>query len=93
MGTTMSRGFSHRTTLSACKPASFWREKCDTIVILEQGFAKILSCQNKSRTQQQFWHFSISKKAQLPATSITEQPILLTKRTINCPGLYIFSSK
>ena len=45
----------------------------------------MLSCQNKSRTQQ-FWHFSISKKAQLPAIRITERPILLTKSKINLPG-------
>ena len=30
----------------------------------------MLSCQNKSRKQQQFWHFLISKKAQLPAIRI-----------------------
>ena len=30
------------------------------------------------------WHFSIKKKAQLPAIRITEQPILLTKRKIVC---------
>ena len=34
--------------------------------------------QNKSRRRLQFWHFSISKKAQLPAMRITEQPTLLT---------------
>ena len=45
----------------------------------------MLSCQNKSRTQQ-FWHFSISKKAQLLAIRITERPILLTKSKINLPG-------
>ena len=47
--TRKSTRFSHRTTLSARKPASFWREKRDTIVILVQGFAKMLSCLNKSR--------------------------------------------
>ena len=46
----------------------------------------MLSCHNKSRTRQQFWHFSISKKAQLPAIRITEQPIQQTKSKINCPG-------
>ena len=30
------------------------------------------------------WHFSIKNKAQLPAIRITEQPILLRKRKINC---------
>ena len=34
----------------------------------------------------QFWHFSISKKAQLLAIRITEQPLLLTKRKINRLG-------
>ena len=70
--------------MSARKPASFWREKRDTIVTLVRGFAKLLSCQNKSKTRlKQFWHFLISKKAQLPAVRITEQPILLTKSRIN----------
>ena len=36
----MSTRFSHRTTLSARKPRSFWREKLDTVVILLRGFAK-----------------------------------------------------
>ena len=54
------------------------REKRDTVVTLVRGFAKILS-QNKSRTRQQFWHFSISRKAQLPAIRITKQ----TARVIN----------
>ena len=42
----------------------------------------------KSPTRKQFWHFSISKKAQLPAIRIpvTEQPMLLTKGKINRPG-------
>ena len=50
----------------------------------------MLSSQNKSRTREQFWHFSINKKAQLPAIRTTEQPILLTKKKINPPG-YKFS--
>ena len=50
----------------------------------------MLSRQNKSRTRPQFWHFSISKKTQIPAIRITEQPILLTKSKINRPG-YKFS--
>ena len=36
----MSMRFSHRTTLSARKPRSFWREKLDTVVILLRGFVK-----------------------------------------------------
>ena len=32
----------------------------------------MLSCQNKSRTREQFWHFSIGKKDQLPAIRITK---------------------
>ena len=50
--TTTSTRFS-RATMSARKPASFWREKRDIVVILAQGFAKMLSCQNKSRTRLQ----------------------------------------
>ena len=45
--TTTSTRFSHRT-VSARKPASFWREKRDTVVILVRGFARMSSCQNKS---------------------------------------------
>ena len=48
------------------------------------------SCQNKSTTRLQCWHFSISKKPQLPAIGITEKPILLTKSKINRPS-YKFS--
>ena len=44
------------------------------------------SCQNKSTTRQQFWHFAISKKAQVTAIRITEKPILLTKSKINLTG-------
>ena len=68
------------------KPASFRREKRVTVVILLRGFAKMLSCQNKTRTRYQFCHFSIIKKAQLPAIRITKQPILLKKSRINRPG-------
>ena len=35
---------SHRTTASACKPASSWRENFDTVVISVRGFAKMLAC-------------------------------------------------
>ena len=38
----MSMRFSHRTTVVARKPWSFWQEKLDTMVILVQGFAKML---------------------------------------------------
>ena len=46
--TTTSTRFPHRATLSARKPAIFWREKRGTVVILLRGFARMLSCQNKS---------------------------------------------
>ena len=49
--TTTSTRFSHRTRVSARKPALFWREKRDTVVILVRGFAKMSSCQNKSTTR------------------------------------------
>ena len=42
---TLSTRFSHRATWSVLKPASFWQEKRDAIIILVQCFAKILSCQ------------------------------------------------
>ena len=42
--TTMSTRFSHRTTVSMHKPASFWQEKRDTVIILVQGLAKMFSC-------------------------------------------------
>ena len=76
--------------VSARKPASFWREKRVTVVILVRGFAKMSSCQNKSTTRQQLWHFSISKKGQVTAIRITEQSILLTISKINRTG-YKFS--
>jgi len=57
----LSTGFSHRTTLSRSKTASFWQEKHDTVVVLVLGFGKMLLCQNKSRTGEQFWLFLISK--------------------------------
>ena len=38
-----------------------------------------------------FWHFSINKRAQMPAIRITEQPIMLTKGKINCPGYKFLS--
>ena len=34
--------YSHRKTLSMCKLELFWREKCDAVVILVQGFTKML---------------------------------------------------
>ena len=46
-----STRFSHRKILSARKPASFWWEIRDTVVILVRGFSKMLWCQNKSRTR------------------------------------------
>ena len=78
--------------MSARQPASFWWEKRDTVVILVRGFAKMLSCLNKSRPLQRFWHFSISEKAQLPAIRIFEKPMLLTKRKINGLGKNFLSS-
>ena len=41
--TTTSTRFSHKATVSARKPASFWREKRDAAVILVRGFAKMSS--------------------------------------------------
>ena len=50
----------------------------------------MLSCQNKSRAREQFWHFLISKKTQLSAIRTSEQHILVTKSKINRPS-YKFS--
>lgn len=50
MTVTMSVRFSHRTTVSTPKLASFWQEKHGMAIIFVQGFAKMLSCQDKSRT-------------------------------------------
>ena len=60
--TTTSTKFSHSTTVSARKPASFWREKRDTVVILVRDFAKKSSCQNKSTTGKQFCIFRSAKR-------------------------------
>ena len=52
----------------------------------------MFSCQNKSRTPKQFWHFSISKETQLRAIRVTERrPILLTKSKINRPVINFLS--
>ena len=42
--------FSHKATVSARKPASFWREKRDTVFILVRGFSEnvVLSKQVKN---------------------------------------------
>jgi len=74
--------FSHKTAVSALKPASFGWEKLDTVVTFVRGFAQIFACQNDSRTKLQ----EISRKAQLPAIWITEQPSLLAKIKINHLG-------
>lgn len=39
----MSITFFHRTIMSERKPTSFWQEQRDTVIILLQGFANILS--------------------------------------------------
>ena len=57
-----STRFSHGTTLSARKPVSFWQGKRDIVVILVQGFAKMLSCQIKLRPRWQFVIFRSAKR-------------------------------
>ena len=44
----------------------------------------------QERCSSRFWHFSNSKRAQLPAIRVTERPILLINGKINRPG-YKFS--
>ena len=86
----MSTKFSHRTTVSARKPASFWREKtcyrhhftmrvCKNVVMSKQ-------VNNTVHVVVLALIFLISKKAQVTAIRITEQPILLTKSKINRTG-------
>ena len=53
-----SKRFSHRTTVSMRKPASFLKEKRDSVVILVQGFAKMLS---KQVTSSRFGIFQSAK--------------------------------
>ena len=84
--TTTSTRFSHRTTLSACKRGSFWREKRDTVVILARCFAKTVDVTKQVQSGLAVGIFLSSRKAQLPDMRITEQPILLTKNKINRSG-------
>ena len=76
--TTTTTRFSYRTTVSARKPASFWREKRATIVILERGFAKMSSVVVLA--------FFDQEKAQVSATRMTKEGMLLTKSEIKRPG-------
>ena len=49
-------------------------------------FCKNVVLSKQVKNQKLFWHFSISKKAHLPAIRITEQPVALTKSKINFLG-------
>ena len=42
----------------------------------------------QERCSCRFWHFSYSKRAQLPAIRITEQPILLINGKINRQSIF-----
>ena len=68
--------------MSARKPASFWQEKRNTVVILQKY------CRPKTRRQHgsSFGIFRLGKAAQVPAIRIIEQPMLLTKSMINRQG-------
>ena len=48
--TATSTRFSHRTTVSTRKPASFWREKRETVVILLQGFTNVVVSKRVNNT-------------------------------------------
>ena len=78
--------FSLNNFERARKP-SFWREKRNTARRhFSTRFCKNFVLSKQVKNTVAAWHFSISKKAQLPAIGITEQPILLTKSKINRPG-------
>ena len=65
LGRERVRDFLIRQHLVCAKERLFGgKNVISTVVTLLRGFAKMLSCQIKSRTRQQLWHFSISKKAQ-----------------------------
>ena len=83
--------FSHRTTVSARKPASFSREKRDTPSSLSTSFCKNIAVSKQVKNT--IAVLSIRKKAQLPAIRITEQAKLLTKGKINRPGYKYFQLK
>ena len=78
----MSARLSHRTTLSARKLATFWREKRD----FSRGFCKNVVVSKQVKIKIAVLAFFDQRKAQLPAIRITEQPMMLTKRKINRPG-------
>ena len=58
----MSTKFSLTKTGSALKPASFWREKRDTVVILERGFAKMLRIKTSQQHGSSFGIFQSAKR-------------------------------
>ena len=79
--------FSHRTTLSASKLVSFWQEKHH----FSTSFCKNVVVSKQVKITVAVLVFSISQKAQLLAIRITEQPMMLTKRKINRPGINFLS--
>ena len=83
----MSMRFSHRTTLSARKLASFWQEKHRFIT----RFCKNVVVSKQVKITISVLAFFDSQKAQLLEIRITEQPIILTKRKINRPGINFLS--
>ena len=68
------------------KLSHFGCEKRDTVIILVQDFANMFFVTKQVENTAAVFAFSISKKAQLQAIRITEQPILQTKSNISCPG-------
>ena len=78
----MSTRFSHRTTLSARKLATFWREKRD----FSRRFCKNSVVSKQVKVEVAVLAFFNQRKAQLPAIRINEQPMMITKRKINRPG-------
>ena len=83
--TTMSTRFPHRNTLSACKPASFWQEKRDAVIILVQGFAQNVVVSKQFKNTLIGLAFFDQQKGSVPFNK-NKQPILRTRSKINRPG-------
>ena len=76
------RDFFLRITVSARKPASFWREKCDTVVIFTARFCKNVDGTHQVKNTVGVLTFFDQQNG----IRVTDQPILLTKRKINRTG-------
>ena len=71
--------------MSAHKPASFWREKRETVVSFSSKFSKNFIVLKQVTITVAVLGFIADEKAHLAATKTTEQPKLLTKSKMNRP--------